>query len=171
LDRRYKLFPTLLFFFSFANPVAAECIPYTEALKHIGENRCVSGKVVQVKPGAKGIHYLDFCVDYRTCTFTAVVFRGDLKHVGDVRQLEGRVVEIHGDIKLYDERAEIVLHDASQLGGAAIHVPPLPKDYDVERKGHYSAGSFSHPQTSSGSSTKKRQPATIPALIPNDPSE
>jgi hypothetical protein len=77
-----------------------------------------------------------------------VVFRGDLKHVGDVRLLEGRVVEIQGDIKEYDGRPEIILRDARQLRGEAARIPPLPKDFDVERKGRYSAGKFGHPKSS-----------------------
>lgn len=63
-----------------------------------------------------------------------VVFSSDLKQVGDVRNLEGREIEIDGEIKSYDGRAEIILHRASQLRGDAAHIPPLPKQYDVERK-------------------------------------
>ena len=34
-----------------------------------------------------------------------------------------------------------------QLGKDAAFVPPLRKDYDVERRGHYGAGKFSYPTT------------------------
>ena len=64
-----------------------------------------------------------------------VVFPSDLKQVGDVRQLQGKVIEIEGELKGYDGRAEIVLRRLSQLRGDAARIPPLPKEYDVERHG------------------------------------
>jgi len=119
---------------------ASDCIPIQEASKHIGETKCVSGKVLRVKVGPKGVHFLDFCEDQMACPFTVVVFPSDLKDVGDVRRLSGRVVEIQGPVKLYDSRAEIILKRVSQIAGGATLIPPLPKNYDVENRGHYSAG-------------------------------
>jgi hypothetical protein len=90
-----------------------------------------------------------------------VVFRGDLKHVGDVRQLQGRVIQVRGDIKAYDGRPEIILKSVSQLQGNAARIPPLPKTYDVEKKGRYSAGRFNRPKS-------QRQPAPKPQGRPID---
>jgi DNA/RNA endonuclease YhcR with UshA esterase domain len=123
-------------------PMAAACIQYSEARSHIGEVGCVSGRVVRVQRSDRGIHYLTFCEDYRTCPFTVVVFPRDLKNVGDVRRLEGKLVEIHGPLKGYDGHAEIILSEARQVKGANIDLPPVPKDYDVERKGRFSIGTF-----------------------------
>jgi hypothetical protein len=150
-----------------ALPCAAECIPFAQASKHLGEIRCVSGKVLHVKQGNKGVHFLDFCEDYRLCTFTVVVFASNLKDVGDVRQLAGKDIEIHGQIKQYDGRAEIVLEHVKQLQGEAARIPPLPKGYDVEKKGRYSAGKFSHP-SSGRKPAKKRQG---PPIQTEEPSE
>jgi hypothetical protein len=119
---------------------ASDCLPIAEASRHIGEIKCVTGKVLRVKAGAKGVHFVDFCQDQMTCPFTVVVFPSDLKDVGDVRRLAGRVIEIHGPVKLYNGRAEIVLNRVSQLTGGSTLIPPLPKNYDVEKQGHYSAG-------------------------------
>lgn len=119
---------------------ALDCIPIREAAKHVGETKCVTGKVTSVKIGAKGVHFLDFCDDQLACPFTVVVFAHDLKDVGDVRRLTGRTIEIHGAVKLYDSRAEIILSRISQITGGAAMIPPLPKEYDVEKTGHYSAG-------------------------------
>jgi len=58
------------------------------------------------------------------------------------------MVEIHGPVKLYDNRAEIILNDLRQLKGEAAQIPPLPKTYDVEKRGRYSAGKFSYPKSS-----------------------
>lgn len=88
----------------------------------------------------RGAHFLDFCEDQMACPFTVVVFSHDLKDVGDVRRLAGRTIEIHGPVKLYQGRAEIILSRISQVDGGAALLPPLPKDYDVENRGHYSAG-------------------------------
>jgi len=66
--------------------------------------------------------------------------------IGDVRQLKNQIVEIHGDVKEYNGRAEIVLEQLRQLGGEGVRILRLPKDYDVERKGKYSAGTFSLPK-------------------------
>ncbi len=149
---------------------AADCIPITEARNHVGETRCVTGRVLRVEQGIRGVHYLDFCENYRACPFTVVVFPHDLKNIGDVRQLQGKVVEIHGPVKEHDGRAEIVLEEARQLGGTAARIPPLPKNYDVENKGHYSAGKFSHPKA--GRKThRKRHPAKVPIEVPEDEPE
>ena len=83
---------------------SSSCIPITDAGKPIGATKCVSGKVVRVKPGARGVRFFDFCEEYRTCPFTVVVFASDLKQIGDVRRLEGRQIEIDGEIKSYDGR-------------------------------------------------------------------
>jgi ssDNA-binding Zn-finger/Zn-ribbon topoisomerase 1 len=141
---------------------ASSCLSIADAAKHIGATKCVAGKVVRVKQGARGTHFFDFCENYRTCPFTVVVFASDLKQVGDVRNLEGREIEIDGEIKSYDGRAEIILHRPSQLRGDAAHIPPVPKDYDVERHGKYSAGTFRYPKKSKSAPRKKSStPVTL----------
>jgi hypothetical protein len=119
---------------------ASDCIPIHQAGQHIGEMKCVTGKVIRVKVGAKGVHFLDFCEDAMACPFTVVVFSNDLKDVGDVRRLAGRTIEIRGAVKAYDGRPEIILSRISQIEGGATMIPPLPKNYDVENRGHFSAG-------------------------------
>jgi DNA/RNA endonuclease YhcR with UshA esterase domain len=89
--------------------------------------------------------------------------------VGDVRQLAGKEIEISGEIKAYDGRPEIILREARQLHGALRKLPPLPKDYDVERRSRYSAGKWRHPssprQPARGS---QRHPGGMPAEEPPD---
>jgi hypothetical protein len=125
---------------------ASDCIPIREASQHVGETKCVMGKVLRVKAGAKGVHFVDFCEDQMACPFTVVVFPHDLKDVGDVRRLAGHMIEIRGPVKLYDGRAEIVLNRISQVTGGALLIPPLPRNYDVEKQGHYSAGRMRPPK-------------------------
>jgi hypothetical protein len=139
--RRLALCGVALAFWRFAAVLAAsDCLSIGEAKQHVGENKCVTGQVLRVKAGAKGVHFVDFCEDQSSCPFTVVVFPSDLKDVGDVRRLAGHVIEIHGPVKLYDGRAEIILNRVSQLTGGSTLIPPLPKNYDVEKQGHYSAG-------------------------------
>jgi hypothetical protein len=119
---------------------ASDCVPIHEAGQHVGQTACVTGKVLKVKVGARGVHFLDFCEEQMACPFSVVVFPHDLKDVGDVRRLAGHLIEIKGPVKLYDGRAEIILNRVSQITGGSTLIPPLPKEYDVEKQGHYSAG-------------------------------
>ncbi|MGH9496524.1 MAG: hypothetical protein ACRD3B_16095 [Candidatus Sulfotelmatobacter sp.] len=121
---------------------ASDCIPIQDAGKHVGETKCVAGTVLRVKM-AQRVHFLDFCEDQLACPFTVVVFSHDLKDVGDVRRLQGRNIEINGAIKVYDGKPEIILKRISQINGGKAMIPALPKDYDVEKTGHYSAGRLS----------------------------
>lgn len=145
---------------------SAACLPIAQARNHVGETQCVSGKVIRVTSGAGGVHYLDFCEDFRLCPFSVVVFSHDMKSVGDVRQLTGKVIEIRGEIKDYDERAEIILENRKQLNGEAATLPPMPKNFDVEERGHFSAGQSSRPHVSK--THKKKGTPTLPAEIPDD---
>jgi|SRR5579864_593465 len=144
----------------------AGCIPADEARNHLGETQCVTGRVVRVATGTGGVHYLDFCEDFRLCSFSVVIFSHDMKNVGDVRQLAGKQIEIRGEIKEYDNRAEIILESTGQLGGQASRIPPMPKNFDVEERGHFSAGQSRAPRTRK--TYKKKGKPTIPAEIPDD---
>jgi hypothetical protein len=144
----------------------ATSIPFDQARNHLDETQCVTGKVIRVQEGADGVHYLDFCEDYRLCTFTVVVFPHDLKKIGDVRQLAGKVVEITGEIKDYDERAEIVLASAKQLNDRLPRLlpsQPLPKSFDVEQRGHFRAGSSRPPRRRTN--RKKKEIPNLPADV------
>jgi hypothetical protein len=91
----------------------------------------------------------------------------DLKKVGDIQQLEGRMVEIKGTIQDHDGRAEIVLRHTQQLGESAfVVVPVVSTDYHVERRGHYSAGKYSHPNAKK---TTKKQGGPISIEDPGEP--
>lgn len=155
-----RLLPILLFSVS----LAAKCLPLSEAGKHIGDTKCVAGKVLTVTESPNGAWFLNFCEDYRQCPFTVVAFSRDLRDVGDVRYLAGKEVEIHGKIKEYQGRAEIILRDRRQLRGESAKLPPVPKDYDASRHGNYSAR-----QLPSSKSSPKPAKAKPPAS--RNPSE
>ena len=150
-----------------AASAVGDCLPITEARQHIGEERCITGKVFRVKHAGRGVTVFDFCKESMVCPFSVVIFPHDLKRIGNVSQLQNQVIEVHGPLKEYDGRAEIVLQQLRQLGGAGLRIPPLPKNYDVENKGHYSAGRFSLPKPAYAAH-KKKQLAKIPIDIPPD---
>jgi len=156
----------LVIFLLPAAALAVACIPFDQAQNHIGETQCVTGKVVRVETGSRGVTYLDFCDNYRLCSFSVIVFSHDLKNIGDVRQLTGKLVEIRGEVKEYEDRAEIVLESSKQLVGDGMRLPPMPKNFDVEQRGHFSAGQF-RARRSRTSHRKKGRP-TLPADIPED---
>ena len=155
---------TLVFGLLTLSARADDCLPIHKAAQHVGETKCVTGKVMRVKVGAKGVHFLDFCEDAIACPFTVIVFGNNLKDVGDVRRLAGRTIEIRGDVKLYGGRPEIILRRISQIEGGAAMVPPLPKNYDVENRGHYSAGRL-YPTKKP---TKKKATPSKTAIYGND---
>lgn len=133
----------LVLYFAIAFAPAAQCLPFTEAPKRIGDHVCITGKVVKVSKSAKsGTYFLNFCDDYRTCAFSVVVFPRDVEKVGDVRWLEGKTIEIHGEVKQYKGQAEMVLNDLKQLTGDAAKLPSIPKNYDVENRGKAGTGTI-----------------------------
>ena len=162
-----KLLPILLFSAS----LAAKCLPMGEALKHIGDTTCVAGKVLTVTESPNGAWFLNFCEDYRECPFNVVVFAKDLRDVGDVRTLAGKEVEVHGKIREYQGRGEIILRDRRQLRGESAKLPPVPKDYDAARHGRYSAGRFKPSKSSQKPAKTKPPSARNPSDVESPPEE
>jgi len=85
----------------------AECVPFTRALEKVGEIACITGKVVEVHTTKSGFTYLNFCRDYRDCSFSVVIFGGDARRLRDVRVLQGREIRITGQVTKYGRRAEM----------------------------------------------------------------
>ena len=62
----------MLFAALFVTPPIAS--PFKRPGDHIDETKCITGKVIRVKAGPKGVHFLDFCEDQMACPFTVVIF-------------------------------------------------------------------------------------------------
>ena len=136
------------------NTSKLDCVSFAEARQHVGTNQCISGTVLHVENGSKGVTFLNFCKD-KTCPFTVVVFPADLKKMGAIRQLEGRQVEIKGTVQDYRRTRRDRLAPLPAAGRRRLSpVPRVPTDYDVERPGHDSAGKYSTPKAA-----KKRLPS------------
>ncbi|GAC1429999.1 MAG: hypothetical protein NVS1B11_03120 [Terriglobales bacterium] len=158
----------LSFCFSLSSP--AECLPFTEAAQHIGETQCVSGTVLRVDREQSGLTELRFCEGSGQCAFTAVVCSEDVKRVGDLRKLEGKSIEVHGMLEALEGRTQIVVHHSRQLRpqlAEETSLPALLKEYDVDEKGHCSAGKFNHPKAAR-KTTRKKQAPTLPVDVPVD---
>lgn len=95
--------------------VSIGTIDYTEAPKHVGEYASVRGTLKKAYTSSKGIIFLDFCSNYKTCPFTAVIFADDAKKFGDLSRLTGKVVTVTGTIASYQGKAEIILEEPNQI--------------------------------------------------------
>jgi hypothetical protein len=102
--------PTLL-----AEEEKSKCVSFRDAKEHMGKNRCVVGKVDHVYESRNGNLFINFCADWRSCPFSAVIFRSDANKFPDVGKYEGKTVEMRGQIKLYQGRAEIVINRPEQI--------------------------------------------------------
>ena len=91
------------------------CLDIKDAGAHTGAAGCVQGRIVRAFTSRGGNTFLDFCTDYRNCPFTSVIFSSDRSKFGDLSALAGHRVELSGSITTYDGRAELVIHDPSQL--------------------------------------------------------
>src|SRR5690348_16636944 len=148
----------------------ATCLTPQQAAGRVGANTCVSAKVTQISQGRDGVQYIDFCAVHSSCAFSGVVFAKDLRDVGDIRTLPGKTVEVHGQIQEYEGHSEIIVRSARQLRGPGISLPAVPKQYDVEQRGHFSAGTFRPPKKPKASK-KKRKPLSGTVEIPADDSQ
>jgi len=138
-----------------------ECSSFADAKKHIGQKSCIRGEVLRIEHNTEGMTYLNFCEDSRACPFSVVVFAEDQHHVGALETLVGSTIEIRGKVRDYDGHAEIVLKDSGQLGRELKRLPPVPKEFDVEQEGRFSAGTFHAPKNRKATRKKAKLPTTI----------
>lgn len=100
---------------SAAAPISAGTIPYTEASKHVGEQARVTGTLLKAYTAKSGVTFLDFCRDYKTCPFSAVIFSDDLPKFKDLQSYVDSPITLTGKISTYQGRAQIILNDPTQL--------------------------------------------------------
>lgn len=88
---------------------------YTEASKYVGEYKTVRGRVDNVFTSGKNNSFLNFCPNYKTCSFSATIFSSDAYKFSNIKGYEGKTVEITGLIKTYQGRPEIIINDPNQI--------------------------------------------------------
>jgi hypothetical protein len=120
--------------------VASDCLPIREASQHVGETKCVTGKVLRVKAGAKGVHFVDFCEDQMACPFTVVVFSQRLERCRrhPPARRTGHRDSRAGKALRRTSRDHSEPHWAVERRRDADS--SVAQEYDVEKQGHYSAG-------------------------------
>lgn len=96
-------------------PQKGSVVDFREATNHIGEYATVRGRVDNVFTSSKGNTFLNFCPNYKTCPFSAVVFSSDSYKFGNLKQYQGQTIEVTGLIKTYQGRAEIIINDPNQI--------------------------------------------------------
>ena len=95
--------------------VSNNCVSYIKADDFVGERKCIYGKVINVYVSKKGNVFLDFCQDYRTCPFSAVIFQLNVSKFSDLSKYQGKNIELTGLIKTYKGRPEIVINEPQQI--------------------------------------------------------
>lgn len=87
----------------------------SEASEHVGQTARVRGTLINAHASASGTVFLDFCRQYRSCPFSAVIFADDAKQFGDLSKFAGKEVVVSGKISSYQSRAEIILRSPDQI--------------------------------------------------------
>lgn len=105
------------------------CISPENAQQHYGKNVCMRAHVYDVHEEDSGVRYLDVCspqVKDEECKFYIVSFKSDEPHVGNLEPLRDTDIQIHGTVREYHGRAEMVLNDQQQLHGGKARFTPNP---------------------------------------------
>lgn len=98
-------------------PPSGGTYDYVDAPNHIGEYASIRGTIARVYTSSKGTTFLDYCVDYKSCPFSAVIFASDRAKFSNPAQYQGQTITIKGLIKTYRGRAEIILNGPDQISG------------------------------------------------------
>jgi hypothetical protein len=88
---------------------------YTDASAHIGEYATIEGAPIDVYTSKKGTVFFDYCKEYDSCPFSAVIFSSDASKFGDLSSYQGKTIRVTGTISSYQSRAEIIIKDPSQI--------------------------------------------------------
>ncbi len=90
-------------------------IDFSQAPAHVGKYACVTGKVDHIYTSRKGTIFLNFCRNYRTCPFGAVIFASSASEFPNPDRYTGKTVQITGFITSYQNQPEIVLDNPAQI--------------------------------------------------------
>jgi len=94
-----------------SKPIAPE-----QAAQHVGEAVTVQGRVTGVTVSQKShTTFITFGPAYPGQTFTAVIFESAQERFPNVKAVLGKTVLVHGTVRLYKQKPEIILDSAEQL--------------------------------------------------------
>ncbi len=90
-------------------------INYADATNYIGKNATVSGIPLKIYSSSGGTVFFDYCVNYKTCPFSVVIFADDAKKFKNVAEYTDQTISVTGLLKSYSGHAEIDVTDPSQI--------------------------------------------------------
>lgn len=93
----------------------SSCLDINDVANFVAQEKCVRGKIEKVFISKSGTIFLDFCQDYKTCPFTAVIFKSDSAKFENIKELNGKTIELTGLIKTYKGQPEIIINEPSQI--------------------------------------------------------
>jgi hypothetical protein len=88
------------------------------AMSHIGQIVTLDCNVVNVKLAHNGIVFVDCGGLYPNMQASLVVFANNAGPMVDLEQYKGKHVLVHGMLKLYKGKPEIILNSQAQIQGA-----------------------------------------------------
>jgi DNA/RNA endonuclease YhcR with UshA esterase domain len=86
-----------------------------EAAKHIGEIAKVTGTVKRVSQTQAGSVFLDLGAKYPNNPLTVFIPQSAVQQFSNFRRYDGITITVSGEIKEYNNKAEIVVTDPSQI--------------------------------------------------------
>lgn len=89
-------------------------IPANAAKDHIGEQKTVTGKIVEVNRAEKLVR-LNLDQPFPRQTFTIVIFASQTNQFQDLDALQGKTIEVSGKITEYRQRPQMVLTSTNQI--------------------------------------------------------
>ncbi len=96
-------------------PISIGTITTNNAHLYIGKTASVRGTLFKAYAANSGTVFLDFCKNYKTCSFSGVIFSGDISAFGDLSRYVDKTITLTGEISSYQGKAEIILSSPSQL--------------------------------------------------------
>jgi DNA/RNA endonuclease YhcR with UshA esterase domain len=130
-SRRKKAYPVLmnvrtplgvLLLFSAVCTMGENPPEYTpaEAPRHIGETASVTGAVKQVYQTQGGSIFLDLGAIHPHNPFTVFIPRSAAEKFSNFKDFDGMVITVSGQIQEYNNKAEIVVTDPSQITRGSV---------------------------------------------------
>ncbi len=94
---------------------AENTVLYTEVSDHIGERLWVEGEIDHVFVSNNNNFFLNFCPDFRDCSFNSVIFSNQSHLFDDIESWSGELVHIYGEIGIYENRPQIIIEHPDQV--------------------------------------------------------
>ncbi|MGM0628847.1 MAG: thermonuclease family protein [Patescibacteria group bacterium] len=97
-------------------PVTQEnTIHFSKAPDNVGEELWVFGELDHVFLSNNGNYFLNFCSDFRECSFNGVIFSKYAHLFDDIESWSGQEIYIYGTVGTYEGRPQIIVEKSEQI--------------------------------------------------------